>query len=83
MYNFEVPEHAENIKLEGTTIYRCNKIILTNSRKVTYEKVNKGNIDLVLDEWNHFTKNGGDGNRISSNDMVIYIDKKLNNIYKI
>ena len=119
LYDVEVPEDAENIKLEGaTTIYRCNKIILTNPRKVTDEmalefykkskipeksyykalgavslmnykktalailkdKVNKDNIDLVLDEWNDFMKNGGDGNRIASNDTVIYIEKELKNI---
>jgi len=118
IYDVEVPEDAENIKLEGaTTIYRCNKIILTNPRKVTDEmaleiykiskipeksyykalgavalmnyrrtalailkdKVTKDNIDLVLDEWNDFMKNGGHGNRINSNDTVIYIDKELNN----
>ena len=119
LYDVEVPEDAENIKLEGaTTIYRCNKIILTNSRKVTDEmaleiykkskipeksyykalgavalmnyrktalailkdKVNKDNINLVLDEWNDFMQNGGDGNRIASNDTVIYIEKELRNM---
>ena len=38
IYDVEVPKDAENIKIEGaTTIYRCNKIILTNPRKVTDE----------------------------------------------
>ena len=121
LYDVEVPEDAENIKLEGaTTIYRCNKIILTKPRKVTDEmalefykisnipeksyykalgavslmnykktalailkdKVNKGNIDLVLEEWNDFMQNGGDGNRIDSNDTVIYIEKELKNIFE-
>lgn len=36
LYDVLVPKDAENIKVEGaTTIYRCNKIILTNPRKVT------------------------------------------------
>ena len=38
IYDVEVPKDAENIKIEGaTTIYRYNKIILTNPRKVTDE----------------------------------------------
>lgn len=35
LYDVEVPEDAENILVEGATpIYRCNKIILTNPRKI-------------------------------------------------
>lgn len=35
IYDVEVPEDAENIKLDGaTTIYRTNKIIVRNPRKV-------------------------------------------------
>lgn len=121
IYDVEVPKDAENIKIEGaTTIYRCNKIMLTNPRKMTDEialeiykisnipeksyykalgavslmnyrktalailkdKVNKNNINLVLEEWNDFMQNGGDGNRIASNDTVVYIDKELNKISK-
>lgn len=121
IYDVEVPKDAENIKIEGaTTIYRCNKIMLTNPRKMTDEialeiykisnipeksyykalgavslmnyrktalailkdKVNKNNINLVLEEWNDFIQNGGDGNRIASNDTVVYIDKELNKISK-
>jgi hypothetical protein len=38
LYDVEVPEDADNIRLEGSTvIYRCNKIILKNPRKVTDE----------------------------------------------
>jgi len=38
IYDVEVPEDAENIKLEGaTTIYRANKIIIKNPRKVDDE----------------------------------------------
>lgn len=119
VYDVIIPDDAENIKLEGaTTIYRCNKIILTNPRKVTDEmamefykksnipeksyykamgavalmnykntalailrnKVNKDNIDLVLDEWNNFMNHGGDGTRIESNETVVMIDEMLNEI---
>ena len=35
IYDVEVPEDTENIKLDGaTTIYRANKIIINNPRKV-------------------------------------------------
>ena len=35
IYDVEVPKDAENIKIEGaTTIYRTNKIIIKNPRKV-------------------------------------------------
>ena len=38
VYDVEIPEGAENIKLEGATIiYRTNKIILRNPRKVDDE----------------------------------------------
>ena len=119
LYDVKVPENAENIKLQSaTTIYRCNKIILTNPRKVTDEmamefykksnipeksyykalgavalmnykntalailrdKVNKNNIDIVLEEWNDFIQNGGDGNRINKNETIGLIDGSLNDI---
>ena len=36
IYDVEVPKDAENIKIEGaTTIYRTNKIIVKNPRKIT------------------------------------------------
>lgn len=36
IYDVEIPKDAENIKLEGaTTIYRTNKIIIKNPRKIT------------------------------------------------
>lgn len=49
IYDVEVSKDAENIKIEGaTTIYRTNKIIVKNPRKVTddmaYEFYKKANI---------------------------------------
>ncbi len=36
IYDVEIPEDAENVKLEGaTTIYRTNKIIIKNPKKIT------------------------------------------------
>ena len=119
LYDVEIPKDAENIKLEGaTTIYRCNKIILTNPRKVTdkmalefykksnipeksyykalgsvslmnykntalailKDKVNKDNIDIVLEEWNDFIQHGGDGNRYNANETIKLINECLNKI---
>ncbi len=38
VYDVEIPEDAENVKIEGaTTIYRANKIIISNPRKITDE----------------------------------------------
>lgn len=118
LYDVEIPNDAEIIKLEGaTTIYRTNKIIVTNPRKVTDEmaldfyrksnipeksyykamgavslmgydktakqilndKVNKDNIDTVLDEWNNFIKRD---DRDNMNKTIIFIDNKLNEISK-
>ena len=119
LYDVKVPENAENIKLQSaTTIYRCNKIILTNPRKVTdkmalefykksnipeksyykalgsvslmnykntalailKDKVNKDNIDIVLEEWNDFIQHGGDGNRYNANETIKLINECLNKI---
>ena len=49
IYDVEVPKDAENIRIDGaTTIYRTNKIIVKNPRKVTddmaYEFYKKANI---------------------------------------
>ena len=97
IYDVEIPKDAENIKIDGaTTIYRTNKIIIKNPRKVDddlalhfykisnipekayyktlgvvsimnykntaltilRDKVNKDNIDIVLEEWNDFINHG-------------------------
>lgn len=117
IYDVEVPEDAENIKLEGaTTIYRTNKIIIKNPRKVDDElafyfykisqipeksyykalaavsimnykktaysilkdKVNKDNINEVLEEWNDFISHGGKNDRKDLNGLVKEIDNLLN-----
>lgn len=119
IYDVDIPEDAEVVKLEGaTTIYRTNKIIIKNPRKVDddlalyfYEiskipeksyykalgvvsimnyrktayailkdRVNKENIDDVLDEWNNFIDHGGKNDRNNSNDLVNEIEKQLNEI---
>ncbi len=119
IYDVDIPEDAEVVKLEGaTTIYRTNKIIIKNPRKVDddlalyfYEiskipeksyykalgvvsimnyrktayailkdRVNKENIDDVLDEWNNFIDHGGKNDRNNSNHLVNEIEKQLNEI---
>jgi len=119
IYDVEVPEDAENVKLEGATvIYRTNKIILRNPRPIDDEvamyyykisnipqksyykalgavaimdykntalqilrdKVNKNNIDDVLEEWNNFIEHGGEDDRKDINETVVLISKLLNEI---
>lgn len=119
IYDVEVPEDSENIKLDGaTTIYRCNKIILRNPKKVTddmalnfykisnipeksyykalgvvsimnykktayailKDKVNKNNINIVLEEWNDFISHGGKNDRKYLDGLVKEIDELLNEI---
>ena len=116
IYDVEIPKDAENIKLESaTTIYRTNKIIIKNPRKVdddlalhfykiskipekSYykalaavsvmnyrktayailkDKVNKDNIEVVLEEWNDFISIKG---RRTTKSLVQEIDTKLHEI---
>ena len=109
IYDVEIPHDAENIRLNGaTTIYRTNKIIIKNPRKVDDElalhfykiskipeksyykalgvvsimnykqtayaifrdKVNKNNIDQVLEEWNDFISHGNKEDRKDINALV-------------
>ena len=116
IYDVEIPDDAEVVKLQGATIvYRTNKIIVKNPRKVTddmalyfYEiskipqrsyykalaavsvmnykktayailkdKVNKNNINEVLEEWNDFIEHGNQEDRINVNDLIGIIENKL------
>lgn len=119
IYDVEIPDDAENIKIDGaTTIYRTNKIIIKNPRKVTDEmalhfykisnipeksyykalaavsvmnyrktaytiirdKVNKSNIDTVLEEWSDFISHGGKDDRKKINVLVKKVNDVLNEI---
>lgn len=42
------------------------------------DKINNNTIDIALEEWNNFINNGGDGNRLDSNETVELIAKMLN-----
>ena len=115
IYDVEIPADAENIKLDGaTTIYRTNKIIINNPRKVDDElalhfykiskipeksyykalgvvsimnykqtayaifrdKVNKNNIDQVLEEWNDFILHGNEDDRKDWHEMYGTAEKQ-------
>ena len=119
LYDVKIPEDAENVKIDGaTTIYRTNKIIIKNPRKVTDEmamefykksnipeksyykalgvvsimgykntayaiikdKVNKKNINEVLEEWDDFISHGNKNDRKDLNGLVKEIDELLNEI---
>ncbi len=119
IYDVEVPKDAQKVKLNGaTTIFRTNKIIIKNPRKVdddlalyyykiskipkksyykalgavsimNYKKtayailndrVNKRNIDEVLEEWNNFINHDGKEDRMGKYNLVKEIDDKLHEI---
>ena len=119
IYDVIVPDDAENIRLDGaTTIYRTNKIIINNPRKVDddlalyfYEiskipeksyykalavvsimnykktayrifkdKVNRDNIDIVLEEWNDFISHGNKKDRGDVNDLTRAIETYLDEV---
>lgn len=116
IYDVELPKDALVVEVEGATkIYRSNKIIIKNPRKIdddlalyyykiskmpekayyaslgvvsimNYKKtaykiletrVNKNNINDVLEEWNYFINKK---NRKNSNELVKEIDKYLNEL---
>lgn len=119
IYAVEIPADAENIRLDGaTTIYRTNKIIINNPRKVDDElalhfyniskipeksyykalgvvsimnykktayaifrdKVNKNNIDIVLEEWKDFISHGNKNDRKDVNDLTRKIETYLDEV---
>lgn len=46
------------------------------------DKINNNTIDIALEEWNDFINNGGDRNRLDSNETVELIAKMLNEFKK-
>ena len=116
IYDVTIPDDAENVRLDGaTTIYRTNKIIISNPKKVDDElalyfyqiskipeksyykalavvsimnykktayaifkdKINKDNIDEVLEEWNDFISHGNKNDRKDVNGLVKEIEDYL------
>ena len=116
IYDVTIPDDAENVRLDGaTTIYRTNKIIISNPKKVDDElalyfyqiskipeksyykalavvsimnykktayaifkdKINKDNIDEVLEEWNAFISHNGKNDRKDVNGLVKEIESFL------
>ncbi len=121
IYDVEIPKDAENIKIEGaTTLYRTNKIIIQNPKKIEDElalhfykiskipeksyyislavvslmnykktayqilkdKVNKENIDSVLEDWNDFMWHKGKDDRKNKNELIKKIEDELYKIKK-
>ena len=58
-----------------------------NYKKTAYtilqEKVNKSNIDEVLEEWNDFISHGGKNDRKERNPLITEVEKKLISIKKL
>lgn len=48
--------------------------------QILKDKVNKENIDLVLEEWNDFIFHNGKDDRKELNDLVKEVDELLNKI---
>ena len=119
IYDVEIPEDAEIIERQTSTmVYRTNKIILKNPRKIdddmalyfyqisnipekSYykamavvsimnyrktahailnDKINKNNIEVVLEEWNDFICRGGKFTMEGQNELVKEINQILINI---
>ena len=59
-------------------------VSIMNYRKTAFailnDKVNKNNIDEVLDEWNYFIFHDGKGDRKDINPLVKEIEEKIKNI---
>jgi hypothetical protein len=68
-----IPEKAYSKTLGSVAIMGYDK----TARKILNDKVNKGNIDLYINEWNDFINKS---NRKNSNKTVKYIEKQLINI---
>ena len=45
--------------------------------QIIKDKVNKDNIDLVLEEWNNFIEHGKQEDRMNVNDLISIIENKL------
>ena len=72
-------------KIPEKSYYKALGVVsIMNYRKTAYailkDRVNKENIDDVLDEWNNFIDHGGKNDRNNSNDLVNEIEKQLNEI---
>ena len=48
--------------------------------QIIKDKVNKNNIDLVLEEWNNFIEHGKQEDRMNVNELISVVENKLNEI---
>lgn len=52
------------------------------AKAILKDKVNKANIEIVLDEWNNFIEHGGKNDRKDLTGLVKEIDDELTKIYE-
>lgn len=50
------------------------------AKAILKDKVNKDNIEIVLEEWNNFIEHDGKNDRKGINNLIIEIDNQLNKI---
>jgi len=70
-----IPEKAYYKTLAAVSLMNYKNTAL----EIFKDKINKDTIDIALEEWNDFMNNGGDSNRLNSNETVELIGKMLNN----
>ena len=73
-----IPEKSYYRALAAVSLMNYKNTALT----IFKDKINNNTIDIALDERNDFINNGGDGNRLDSNETVVLISKMLNEFKK-
>ena len=73
-----IPENSYYRALGAVSLMNYKNTALT----IFKDKINNNTIDIALEEWNDFINNGGDGNRLDSNETVVLIAKMLNEFKK-
>ena len=73
-----IPEKSYYKALGAVSLMNYKNTALT----IFKDKINNNTIDIALEEWNDFINNGGDGNRLDSNETVVLIAKMLNEFKK-
>lgn len=68
-----IPEKSYYKALGAVSLMNYKNTALT----IFHDKINNDTIDIALEEWNDFINNGGDGNRLDSNETVELIAKML------
>lgn len=74
----DIPEKSYYKALGAVAIMNYEK----TAKAILKDKVNKANIEIVLDEWNNFIEHGGKNDRKDLTGLVKEIDDELTKIYE-